>query len=283
MSDLPEAFHLVTPRGALYCLYHRPQGPHLRGKVLHVHPFAEELNLCRRPSAQFARQLAGEGYAVLQFDMHGCGDSDGEFGEATWSTWQADTCKALDELNRRCTDATEAPLWLWGVRSGALLTAHLCLDPDTAGHLLWWQPTVSGTQVLQQWLRLDDAKAWLSSETPISERTKMSAAERLQHGEAVHVAGYEISPVMATSLSAPTLKSPPAAAVNRHLLCVEMANVEGSSISMGTQRVVDLWRQAGWSCQTQSVQAPAFWQQFSEREVPDLFQACLAGMRKVNS
>ena len=48
-------------RGVVFCLYHAPQGPVLRGQVLHLHPFAEELNTCRRVSAQFARALASAG------------------------------------------------------------------------------------------------------------------------------------------------------------------------------------------------------------------------------
>ena len=87
MADLPHAFFLPTRNGSLFCLYHAPQGPVQRGQVLHLHPFAEELNTCRRISAQFARALSAAGYAVLQFDMHGCGDSEGDFGDATWAIW----------------------------------------------------------------------------------------------------------------------------------------------------------------------------------------------------
>ncbi|MBK8384562.1 MAG: hypothetical protein IPL11_02315 [Candidatus Accumulibacter sp.] len=31
-----------------------------------------------------ARALATAGYAVLQIDLMGCGDSSGDFGDATW-------------------------------------------------------------------------------------------------------------------------------------------------------------------------------------------------------
>ena len=151
MADLPHAFFLPTRNGSLFCLYHAPQGPVQRGQVLHLHPFAEELNTCRRISAQFARALAEAGFAVLQFDMYGCGDSEGDFGDATWATWRNNAQDALVELQRRAGEPTEAaPLWLWGVRSGALMSADMLPNMDAPCHVLWWQPVVSGQQVLQQ-------------------------------------------------------------------------------------------------------------------------------------
>jgi alpha/beta superfamily hydrolase len=78
------AFFLDTPDGPRYCQLHAPQGGPLQGLILCIHPFAEEMNKSRRMAALQSRALAEAGYTVLQIDLHGCGDSAGDFGEASW-------------------------------------------------------------------------------------------------------------------------------------------------------------------------------------------------------
>lgn len=278
MADLlPEAFFLPTRSGSLFCLYHAPQGPVLRGQVLHLHPFAEELNTCRRVSAQFARALASVGFAVLQFDMYGCGDSEGDFGDATWTTWRNNAHAALAELHRRAGKPTEAaPLWLWGVRSGALLTADMLQDMVSPCHVLWWQPVISGQQVLQQWLRLDAAKEWLSQ----GQAGKgASASEQFKQGQTVHVAGYPITPGLAQSLTPATLQTGvPAVRAVARLLWMELTVSEPNELPPSVTRHVAIWQNAGWAVTTHALACAPFWQQFGNVSSPDLMQASLTGM-----
>lgn len=276
MASLPDAFFLPTRSGSLFCLYHAPQGSVRRGQVLHLHPFAEELNTCRRISAQFARALAAAGYAVLQFDLHGCGDSEGDFGDATWATWLNNAHEALAELTRRAGEATEAtPLWLWGVRSGALLSVDILRDMTAPCHVLWWQPVVSGQQVLQQWLRLDAAKDWLNKDKERTETTP-SLSERLKHGQDVHVGGYRITPELARELN--TLRLMPASAnTNQHGKLVTMEiSASPSTPSPGITRQTQIWQDHGWHPHLESVTCSSFWQQLSSTEPSDLIDASLA-------
>src|SRR5262245_3855900 len=97
MSAAPEVFFqpAVGRTGQRLYLHHRPRPEAApRGTVLHVHPFAEEMNKSRRMAALHARALAGAGFEVLQVDLAGCGDSSGEFGDATWDDWVADVVDA---------------------------------------------------------------------------------------------------------------------------------------------------------------------------------------------
>jgi alpha-beta hydrolase superfamily lysophospholipase len=66
--------------------------------VLYLPPLAEELNSSRRTVAQQARALARAGFAVLQIDLLGCGDSSGRLEDARWSDWLHDARAALDWL-----------------------------------------------------------------------------------------------------------------------------------------------------------------------------------------
>src|SRR3954468_1477242 len=107
------AFFLPVDPGLRFCLLHAPTQRPVLGLILHVHPFAEEMNKCRRMSAMMARVLAQSGWVVLQIDLLGCGDSSGEFIEARWDHWLHDIRTAHDWARSRY----EGPVWLWGVRA----------------------------------------------------------------------------------------------------------------------------------------------------------------------
>ncbi|MDO9450700.1 MAG: hypothetical protein Q7J21_09460, partial [Rugosibacter sp.] len=81
-----QPFFLSVSGRSRFCLYHSPvPGAALRGAVVYIHPFAEEMNFSRHMVALQSRALAAQGYAVLQIDLLGCGDSAGDFSEASWS------------------------------------------------------------------------------------------------------------------------------------------------------------------------------------------------------
>ena len=93
-----EAFFQPAPGGQRLFLHHRPAALPARGALVYVHPFAEEMNKSRRMAAMQCRALAGAGYAVLQIDLHGCGDSSGDFEDSTWESWLVDVALAAEWL-----------------------------------------------------------------------------------------------------------------------------------------------------------------------------------------
>lgn len=73
------------PARQRFCIHHAPADPAaVRGAFVYAHPFAEQFNKLRRMAALQARALARSAYAALQIDLLGCGDSGGEFADATW-------------------------------------------------------------------------------------------------------------------------------------------------------------------------------------------------------
>jgi exosortase A-associated hydrolase 2 len=152
--------------------------------------------------AQQARALAQAGYGVLQIDLLGCGDSSGEFADATWAAWLHDAQQARHWL----LEQGGGPLWLWGMRAGALLAAQLAQQPQEGGdptHLLLWQPVASGQQQLQQFLRLQAASQWLGNAS-----SGQTPAQALALGESVHIAGYTLSANLARGLGDARLTPP---------------------------------------------------------------------------
>lgn len=186
-------FFLDTPLGARYCLFHAPSGQ-CRGALVYIHPFAEEMNKSRRMAALQARALVELGYGVLQIDLGGCGDSEGEFGDARWETWKADIKAASTWLEQRLGQ----PVGLWGLRLGALLALDYARSTPVA-RLLLWQPVLQGSTFLTQFLRLRVAGSMLDATEAASGGTKELRAQ-LQAGEALEIGGYLLAPQLAAAI-----------------------------------------------------------------------------------
>ncbi|WP_027994475.1 hydrolase 2, exosortase A system-associated [Simplicispira psychrophila] len=270
-ASLPEAFFLPGATEQRFYLFHPPQGSVPRGRILYLHPFAEELNTTRRIVAQQARSLAQAGFAVLQIDMHGCGDSAGDFADATWSTWLDDAMQG----HRWLGEHAPGPAWVWGMRSGALLAAELIQRLQSTVqavpepiHLLFWQPVTSGAQMLQQFLRLHNASQWLgggSIQGP-------SPAQQLAQGTPVPIAGYTLSPALAQGLGGARLH-PPAGAAPARLVWLEVSSQTAPTLGPAAAQSLEAWRAAGWQVHTQVAAGPAFWQTVGIDTAPALLHA----------
>ena len=95
----------------LFYLLFQPSGIEARGSVLFLPPFTEEMHKSRHIVASQAREFAARGYNVLLLDLTGCGDSGGEFADASWKIWLQDAALAVDTL----TDLGAGPLAFWGL------------------------------------------------------------------------------------------------------------------------------------------------------------------------
>lgn len=250
-----DAFFLPTPQGARFCLLHvPPAGQPCRGTVLYIHPLAEELNRCRRMASLQARALARCGFAVLQMDLLGCGDSSGDFSDATWDAWLSDVGAGRQWLAQRY----DAPLWLWGVRAGCLLAAASTRQqPDVPLRLLMWQPVVAGRQHLQQFLRLRQMAEVVQGGGKIGTDALLT---QLDQGQAVEVAGYALAPGLAKGLAEATLD----ALVNvRQVVCLEVVapgQAQGYTASPALAAQFQRWTNVGIAARTTAVEGEAFWQ-----------------------
>lgn len=271
---LPQAFFLPFEThsrrtGQQFCLFHPPGGDIALGRVLCLHPFAEELNTTRRVVAQQARALAAAGYAVLQIDLTGCGDSTGDFADATWANWLEDAALA----HRWLSQSASGPLWVWGMRSGALLASALLDTLAEPAHLLLWQPVVNGQQMLQQFVRLHAASQWLGA----GKADEHSPTQRLALGQPVEIAGYTISPALAAGLAQSHLRPPATGAVGR-LLWMDITKQADAALNPSSEREILIWQKAGWQTEAKTVIAPSFWQTVTSEDAPALIQATLAAM-----
>ena len=299
MPPPPLAFHLAPDDGRggrRFCLYHPPRGPVLRGGLSYIAPFGEEMNKSRRMAAVQARALAGAGYAVLQMDLLGSGDSSGDFGDASWADWMADVEFGLRWLRARlaaaaspvatsAADAGPPPVWLWGLRAGCLLAAEVARRAAQPPNLLFWQPAASGKAVLQQFLRLRLAGDALAGRA----QGAMEALKReLAAGRAVEIAGYRLAPALASGLAAATLEPPAATQIEtsiagriapvagQRLAWLELSLQPGTGLSLPAAGLLARWGEAGWASGGRVVPGPAFWQTSEIELAPALPGASLA-------
>jgi len=281
MPHNPEAFFLASARGPLFCVFHAPEKGAVRGRVLHFHPFAEELNTCRRVSAQCARALSQAGYAVLQFDLWGCGDSAGEFEQASWHDWVANARAALSWMDEHLEREGHArsPLWFWGVRGGALLASQALSAVGETVHLLLWQPCGSGRQLLQQLLRTQTASQWLGGASA-GLPPRQQAREPWADGQHVTIAGYTINARLAETLGEVRLAPAENTQVAPgHLVWLEAGTTGEAGLGPGSRRQMELWSSRGWSTSSTRVRGPAFWHNISHEDAPELLQASLAHLQ----
>ncbi|ART53134.1 hydrolase 2, exosortase A system-associated [Acidovorax carolinensis] len=267
---LPQAFFLPTGSGKRFCLFHPAPGDFVRGCVLYLHPFAEELNCTRRVAAQQARALALAGYCVLQIDLLGCGDSAGHFADATWEAWLQDARLARHWLREHAS----GPLWLWGMRAGALLATALAKDLSEPCHLLLWQPVVSGQQQQQQFLRLHTASQWLGADRASGQ----TPSQMLNNGQPADIAGYTLSPALARGLAAARLEPPPCP--SGQLVWLELSVQAEPALSPASEKQLAVWRDAGWAVSAQALTGPLFWQTVGTDDAPALVQATLDALAK---
>ena len=251
-----------------FCLHHTPAAP-LRGAIVHVHAWGEEMNKSRRMAAMQSRTLAEAGYAVLQIDLLGCGDSAGDFGDASWDDWLADVQAA------RCwmRDRYDAPQWLWGLRAGCLLAAQAAAQTDQACDFLFWQPVTSGKTHLQQFLRLKSAGALMDGKN----KGVMDAVKRdLAEGRAVDIAGYTLNPALAAGLERARLEPP----LGRgRLLWLEVSTRDDATLAPAAETALTAWRNAGYDVRSRLVQGPMFWQTTDIEDAPALIGATIDAMQ----
>lgn len=267
-----EPFFLPVDGGQRFCLFHSPAGA-CRGAVLYVHPFAEELNRSRRMAALQARALAAQGYGVLQIDLHGCGDSSGDFGDARWETWRRDLAAAYAWLDTRL----DRPITLLGLRLGAALALDFArTEAKAPAGIVLWQPALSGPSVLAQFLRLRVANDMLAGGDTRTGTAALRAA--LARGETLEIAGYDLHPELALAIESldPALLTPHKIPVH----WFELATAPDRPLTAAASSTVERWRRARAQVQARQVVGQPFWSTQEITECPALVAATCDAIRE---
>ncbi len=263
---LQEAFFLPVDGDRCFCIWRAPAtGSELLGVVVHIPAFAEEMNKSRRMVAAAARAYAQIGFGVLEIDLAGCGDSSGNFGDATLPRWVENVVSAIAWVRTR----TAAPICLWSLRAGALLIPQVLSRVDERMSLLLWQPVLSGKQYLTQFLRLKLASEMLASTAEGGGMQQLRA--RLQAGEYLEIGGYYLSPTMARALEAAQCDFT-ADRIDR-VAWFEITASDAPVLSPSARTKIDSLVSTGRAVVAQALTGPSFWQSVEIEECASLIEA----------
>jgi exosortase A-associated hydrolase 2 len=226
------AFHIPSPFGNLAAVYHVPKlgSPHDQD-LLFIHAFAHEHYVARPVTAGAWRRLAAEGTGVLSIDLPGCGDSTGDFVEATWENWLS----AVSIAHRWLKDNSSRRTHVGGLRLGAALALEAAAHID-AKSILLLQPVIRGDEMMTQFLRVRVAFSGLRGEVKEKETTQKLRA-RIAAGEILEVGGFFLAPELALVIDGIDLASqvPP---TGRPIHWIET----GQTIFPRVAAIVDQWR-----------------------------------------
>lgn len=230
--------------------------------LLIVPPFAEEANRSRRLFSELCQQLSLQGWDCYLPDFYGTGDSEGDFAQADLNLWQQDLCQWLTDAN------INQPLHFLACRFGALQLLSFWpaiqqLIPT--GKVLLWQPQLDCQKFLQQLFRQHQASQLLQT------NKGLAAAEQLANGQAVAIAGYEISPALYCQIKA---LQPDLGVWRGQSICW----LELSTLSQLPVPAVKIWQQLAADTTTSKQQLlalPAFWLQQEPLPASELIEQSL--------
>jgi exosortase A-associated hydrolase 2 len=185
----PEPHFLDQHADQLYGVLHPAVGK-VRGTVLMAGPFAAERERAHNVTILWCQRAAQAGFDALYFDYRGIGESSGRFEDQTFDTWLDDLTASARWLRER---RPEAPLYLLGVRLGAVLAAQ-AFERGIGSGLVMWGPPRSARDMLWDVLRRILAADFMQAPTGAAKKTREDYARMLEGGELVNVDGYFWSP-----------------------------------------------------------------------------------------
>jgi pimeloyl-ACP methyl ester carboxylesterase len=122
-------------------MLHLPEGACREPGVVFCNAFGDERRSSALTMARLARSVAGRGFPVLRFDYWGCGDSPGEFADATVQTQLEDIRSAVGFLRE---ETSAKSVCLLGLRFGATLAVRAADDEPACAALVLVQPVPDG-------------------------------------------------------------------------------------------------------------------------------------------
>lgn len=257
--------HLSSGKRQLFALLSEPL-VEPRGVIVHVPAFAEEMNKSRRMLTLATEALVQDGWAVLVFDLSGCGDSSELLQDVDWEMWIADLDNVVAWSRQRFPDRQ---LVLWSLRGGALIASDWMASTGQALPMLMWQPALNGKLQLTQFLRLKAANDMLSEMDARSVMAELR--QKIDQGESVDVAGYCLSAKLAQGMSRAAFSLPDSDGVDIALL--EVGSVENATLSPAGQGFVEKVSAGAGRIFAEKITGPAFWSTQYIETVPGLVTA----------
>jgi len=260
-------------RKRLLGMLHHPVDGASRPAFLFCHPFGEEKKSSHRAFVDIARRLAESGHGVLRFDLFGCGDSEGDLGEATINGWLKDIQAARKHLAQEFPDRPAAVL---GLRLGATLAAIAAADDATVQNLVLIEPIIDGKKYFASDLRRMLIKQMMTEGASSTRREDV--LQRLERSEtSLDFDGFEISGSLYRELSALDLSK--VTLTSARVLIVQISPRQTPHTEL--QELAEAYRRAGANVALQPVVMPPLWNLLDEVDSSPLADVVVTWAREV--
>lgn len=187
----PNGLYIGLPSGQCFVQFF---GSQYANCYLFFSPFAEEMNRSRRAIAQLGYSLSQRRIGLAVLDLFGTGDSAGEFADAFWESWLADSVVLTGKVRDRGYRLEGAI----GLRFGAFL-ALATARASSLPRAVLWHPVRAGRSILTDLHRCIRIGAGAASRSDSTRPPEMPEAAPMQ------VAGYTIGPRLRADLAGLTL------------------------------------------------------------------------------
>ncbi|SIS47846.1 hydrolase 1, exosortase A system-associated [Neptunomonas antarctica] len=250
------------PAGRLFISLYSPIQHVTDEWIIHLPAFAEEMNKSRKMMHDQAAAFSAKGAVVIVPDLYGTGDSEGDFGDASWGVWKQDIRYLVEWAKTRGAQK----ITLWGNRSGGLMALDLIREGlNDVSHLILWQPVHSGEQLMTQFLRLRMAAGMISGE----KETVAQQREQLKTGKMLEVAGYDVGAALLLELDSISLKQM-ILPVSLRIDWLEVVSSSERPLLPASQKLLALWQSQGIDVHSQTVVGEPFWSTQEITSVPAL-------------
>lgn len=190
------AHFLETAEGRLFVVERGPADGVCGSVVLLIPPLADEMNKSRALITQLASAVANEGHTLIVADLYGTGDSEGNFEDASIDIWSRNLDALADWISERGLQLRS----IVAIRFGCLLAAYWIGASNRRVHsTVFWQPTTTGANIVNQWLRMRVAASVFDGTRKV---TRAELVERLDAGETLEIGGYLLTQSISKQLNA---------------------------------------------------------------------------------
>lgn len=243
------------------------------GVWLFCNPLFEERKSAHRILVETARALCAAGWAVLQFDYRGCGDSEGEFPEFSVPDWLADIRAARAWLRARYPGLS---LNILGLRLGATLAWQAATAaPNVFERAVLWEPAANGRDYLDGELRRKLMKEMVTFGA--SRVTREALTAELAAGRSIDFDGHPVTAALYRDLADLDGRGAPAAVPPTGLLVGIGPSPRPAAV---LTQWSDRWRAAGGSCEVLALREPPFWSLVGLAACPELIRRTCDWIRR---
>ncbi len=226
--------------GMIHTAAEPPRGP----AVVFCNPFGDERKSSALAMARLARRLAGRGAAVLRFDYWGCGDSPGEFVDASVSSRVEDILAAVEFLRAQ---TRAKPICLLGLRLGATLAVRAAKKLRECAALALIEPVPEGAAYFEGQLRRRLVRRMI---------TGGQGRGKAEKGEIIDLDGYAVRRRTLEEMQHLRIEPAELAFDGRVLLVQVSFNEKLRAEIVGLRRAFGA---AGASVQVRALVMPPFW------------------------